>query len=161
MHWYSNGQADRATTVDLALEEYTRRARISTPTELGPVAEEIEFRMRLLGYSHRDRFAVRLALQEAVVNGFRHGNRGDPHKHLWITFLVGSQETLIEIGDEGNGFDHANVPNPLSEESPNRPGGRGVFLMRIYTSWMSYNESGNRVTLCRRRSDQGRSEPQA
>jgi serine/threonine-protein kinase RsbW len=161
MHWYGNERPCQTTTFDLALQLNTRRTCISTPAELGQVSDEIEFRMRLLGYSHRDRFALRLALQEAVVNGFRHGNRGDPNKHLWIAFLVGSQEALIQVRDEGAGFDHANLPNPLAKEKPDRPGGRGVFLMRMYTSWMSYNESGNRVTLCRRRSNQERAELQA
>jgi serine/threonine-protein kinase RsbW len=161
MYWYGNGQPGQARTVDLAMKENTRHVCITTPAELGPIAAEIAFRMRWLGYSYRDVFAVHLALHEAVVNGFRHGNRSDPHKHVRIDFLVTSQEVLIEVHDEGTGFDHANVPNPLAEEKPDRPGGRGVFLMRMYTSWMSFNESGNRVTLCRRRSNQDRAEPQA
>jgi hypothetical protein len=42
--------------------------------------------------------------------------------------------------------------DPLSEPFLDRPCGRGLFLMRSYMTWVSFNREGNRVTLCRQRS---------
>ena len=44
------------------------------------------------------------------------------------------------------------MPDPLDPENLERACGRGVFLMRHYMNEVTYNESGNCVTLCKRRS---------
>ena len=104
-----------------------------------------------LDFGERDLFGIRLALEEAIVNGIKHGNRNDPTKAVQIRHQITDTEFLIEITDEGRGFDPDGVPDPLAPENLQRPGGRGVFLMRHYMTWVSYNERGNCVTMCRRR----------
>src|SRR5262249_10507124 len=116
-----------------------------------PVLDHLEDWMRLLGYSRRDIFSARLILREAVNNAMRHGNRNDPAKYVDVTYIVSPSEVLAQVQDQGNGFRPDEVPNPLAEENRDRPSGRGVFLMRIYSTWVSFNPQGNRVTLCRRR----------
>jgi serine/threonine-protein kinase RsbW len=103
------------------------------------------------GYAERALFGIRLALEEAIVNAVRHGNRNDPAKSVRIRYQLNDQQFLIEIHDEGPGFDPEAVPDPLAPENLERPGGRGVFLMRHYMTWVSYNERGNCVTMCHRR----------
>jgi serine/threonine-protein kinase RsbW len=104
-----------------------------------------------LNFGERDLFGIRLALEEAIVNGIKHGNRNDPAKAVHIRYQITDTEFLIEIQDDGRGFDPDGVPDPLAPENLQRPGGRGVFLMRHYMTWVSYNERGNCVTMCRRR----------
>jgi serine/threonine-protein kinase RsbW len=103
-------------------------------------------------YPERDLFAIRLALEEAIVNAVRHGHRNDPSKTVRVRYQVSEQQLTVEIQDEGPGFDPEGVPDPLAPGNLERPGGRGVFLMRHYMTWVSYNERGNVVTMCRRRS---------
>jgi serine/threonine-protein kinase RsbW len=143
----------RGRTVDLALEERAQYLRVHTPAELRPFVDQLEARMRVHGYSCNDLFAVKLALQEAAVNAFRHGNRSDPSKSIYVRYLVTAVEVLLEVEDQGPGFDPDLVPSPLSQENVDRPGGRGLFLMRAYMTWVSFSREGNRVTLARRRSD--------
>jgi serine/threonine-protein kinase RsbW len=152
MHPYGRNHCFRAEAVHLALEEKARRVRVHSPAELRPFCEELENRLRVLGYSAKDLFAVRLALTEAAANAFRHGNRGDVSKSVHLSYLVTAAEVLMEVEDQGKGFDPNQVPDPLTEENLVRPGGRGLFLMRAYMSWVSFNPQGNRVTLCRQRS---------
>jgi serine/threonine-protein kinase RsbW len=102
-----------------------------------------------IGFADKELFGIRLALEEALVNAVKHGNRQDPAKTVGIRYQITSKEFLIEIEDEGRGFDPEGVPDPLNPENLERPGGRGVFLMRHYMSWVQYNEAGNCVTLCR------------
>lgn len=105
--------------------------------------------LRPLGYADKELFGIRLAMEEALVNAVRHGNRDDTSKSVHIRYIAAVQQFMIEIRDEGNGFDPESLPDPLDPEHLERPGGRGVFLMRHYMSWVQYNDVGNCVVLCK------------
>jgi serine/threonine-protein kinase RsbW len=105
--------------------------------------------MQASGFSDKDAFGTRLALEEALVNAVRHGHRNDTRKQVDVRFHISDSQLLIEVQDQGPGFDPDGLPDPLSPENLERPGGRGVFLMRNYMTWVQYNEAGNCVTLCK------------
>jgi serine/threonine-protein kinase RsbW len=105
------------------------------------------------GYSGRDVFAMRLALEEAIVNAVKHGNAGDPSKAVRVCCHVTAQEVRAEVEDEGPGFDPRRLLDPLAVENLDRPCGRGLLLMRHYLTRICYNERGNVVILCKARSD--------
>jgi len=99
------------------------------------------------GCSEEVLFAVRLALEEAVVNAIRHGNKLDPQKKILVSYLVEDARVTISVEDEGPGFDLDSVPDPTAEENLEADHGRGILLMRVYMDEVVYNEKGNRVTL--------------
>jgi serine/threonine-protein kinase RsbW len=136
----------------LGLEEKAQRVRGRSLAELRPTLEQIEGLMRVLGYPRKDIFAVILALAEAVTNAVRHGNRGDRGKQVQVSYLVTAAEVLVEVEDQGRGFDPGQVHDPLTGESLGRASGRGLFLMRAYLTWLSFNQEGNQVMLCKQRS---------
>jgi serine/threonine-protein kinase RsbW len=111
--------------------------------------------MSRAGYPEKDVFGARLALEEAVVNAVRHGNRCDPSKWVTVRYAVGPERVLAEVHDEGSGFDPERVPDPTALENREQPGGRGLLLMRAYATSVHYNAAGNCVTLCKRRSGTG------
>jgi anti-sigma regulatory factor (Ser/Thr protein kinase) len=74
-----------------------------------------------LGYSAWDILGVPLAVEEAIHNGLRHGNRGDPAKRLRLRWSVGSEVMFAEVEDEGLGFDPALVPDPSRYETRAHP----------------------------------------
>ena len=86
--------------VDLGLYLDVRHVRISSLTQLLPLVERLEMRMRLLGYSRKDIFATILALVEVTTNAVRHGNRQDPTKHVLVSYVIDPDEILIEVEDE-------------------------------------------------------------
>jgi len=151
MHFYDRA-VHEGGGYGIGPEPNARRVAVHSPAGLRPVYEKLEDWMRFYGYPTRDIFALTLALHEAAANGFRHGNRGDPGKRLEVCYLVTEDAAVVEVEDEGPGFDPARVPDPLSDEFIPRAHGRGLFLMRAYMSWVSHNPRGNRVTLGRRRS---------
>ena len=104
------------------------------------------------GYGEQDRFAVQLALEEAMANAIRHGNSGDPSKRVIVEFRVDPESVCISVQDEGRGFKPDTVPDPTLDENIEKPFGRGVMLMRVYMSEVRYNPAGNRVTMTKRRS---------
>jgi serine/threonine-protein kinase RsbW len=95
---------------------------------------------------------MRLALDEALANAVRHGHRGDATKRVEVRYRITAAEALAEVEDQGEGFDPQRVSDPRLPENLEQPGGRGLLLMRAYLSWVRYNDRGNAVTLCQRRS---------
>jgi serine/threonine-protein kinase RsbW len=124
----------------------------SSAADALPVLDIVAAEMAAAGYPEQDRIGFRLALEEALVNAIRHGNRGDPSRRVRVRLQVGPDRVLAEVEDEGEGFGPARVPDPRAPENLGRPGGRGLQLMRHYTSWLRYNRLGNCVTLCKERS---------
>jgi serine/threonine-protein kinase RsbW len=108
--------------------------------------------MSALGYAERDVFGVRLAVEEALVNALKHGHRYDASKVARVRYQVTDERVVLEIEDEGPGFDPAGVADPLTAEGLERCCGRGLLLMRHYMTSVRYNQRGNGVTLCKCRS---------
>jgi serine/threonine-protein kinase RsbW len=154
MHSYDKNARLTATLLDNPdLECSVRCVEGTTLASSLPAFEKIEDWMRVLGYPYRDLVAVILALREAILNAVRHGHRGDTDKHFRVRYVVTPDEVLLEVEDEGFGFNTEQVPDALAGWEEQQPRGRGLFLMRSYATWVSFNRTGNRVTLCRRRSE--------
>ena len=98
-------------------------------------------------WDEKSAFAVRLALEEAMVNAIKHGNGNDPAKRIMFHFEVSPERLRIEIQDQGAGFDADAVPDPTLPENLERPYGRGVMLMRAYMSTVEFLGCGNRVVM--------------
>jgi len=124
-----------------------REEIIHATREIKPLCDEVASRLTAAAYSGRDIFAVRLALEEAVVNAIKHGHREDPGKTVHVSYQVTSEQILINVEDEGPGFDPRQIADPLSPENFDRSTGRGLLLMRHYMTWVKFNERGNRVSL--------------
>ena len=117
-------------------------------------AEAQRLQLRILaeltahGYSEKICFGIKLALEEALVNAIKHGNRMDRGKTVRVRYVVNEREFSIEIEDEGPGFDPGDVPDPTDPENLERPTGRGLLLMRSYMTECDFIPPGN---LCRMR----------
>jgi serine/threonine-protein kinase RsbW len=133
---------------------YRHRQSISSTKEVPGVIRVVATAMAAEGYPEKDRFGMRLALEEALVNAIKHGNHNDPTKGVRVDYRVTAEGVLVEVEDDGAGFDPRKVPDPCAPENLERPGGRGLLLMRSYMTWVRFNPRGNRVTLYERRSDE-------
>jgi serine/threonine-protein kinase RsbW len=136
------------TTInDLAIawRKHCMRSLTEMPDLLRRILEELED----LGYAEKDLFGIRLAIEEALVNAVKHGNRGDSAKLVRVRYQAAEDQFMIEIEDEGPGFRPEEVPDPLAPENFERACGRGLLLMEHYMTWVQYNDAGNGVTLCK------------
>lgn len=115
------------------------------------VEEEILQQADACGYSPECAFAIRLALEEAVVNAHKHGNHADPSKHIVVSYEVLPHRIVVRVRDEGQGFNPRVVPDPTSPDRISLPSGRGLMLMRAYLDEVSYNDRGNEVQLVKAR----------
>lgn len=100
------------------------------------------------GYTEASCFAVRLALEEAVINAFRHGHKGlDTSEPVRVRYAIGSSTIEISIEDKGPGFNPADVPDPTAPENITKTSGRGLLLIRSYMSEVRHNKRGNRIEM--------------
>ncbi|MGB0768642.1 MAG: ATP-binding protein [Phycisphaeraceae bacterium] len=122
----------------------------STNAAAAQVQQEIVDAIEEFDYKREVVFAVRLALDEALVNAVKHGNDNDPDKSVHIDFSIDADKMVIEVEDQGPGFVPEELPDPTAEENLSRPNGRGVMLMRAYMTEVDFNARGNRVILTKR-----------
>lgn len=113
----------------------------------GIVAEALLSR----GFDESAVFAIRLALEEAIVNGFRHGNKSDPAKAVHFGCHIDSNAARFDIQDEGPGFDPNTVPDPTEDENIEIPSGRGIMLIKAYMTEVSFFAPGNHLQMIYRK----------
>ena len=111
------------------------------------VQEESAAALAAAGYDEGAMFAIRLAIEEAVVNAFRHGNRSDPSKVVFFRAAIGPDEARFEIEDQGPGFDPAEITDPTVDENLEITSGRGVMLIKAYMTEVEYLPPGNRMRM--------------
>lgn len=99
------------------------------------------------GYGENAAFAIKLALEEAMTNAFRHGNKCDPEKHITVRYKVTAERIDILVCDEGEGFCPSEVPDPTQPGFIERPHGRGIMLMKAYLDEVEFCDSGKSVRL--------------
>lgn len=99
------------------------------------------------GYPEGAMFAVRLAIEEAVVNAFRHGNLSDPKKVVFFRAAIDDARADFEVEDQGPGFDPRLIPDPTDEDNLEIPSGRGVMLIKAYMTEVEYVKPGNKLRM--------------
>jgi len=74
---------------------------------------------------------VPVALTEALSNAILRGNADDPRKHVYVRVHLDHATLVIEVKDEGTGFDMDECTlDPTTPDRLESEDGRGLFLMR-------------------------------
>jgi serine/threonine-protein kinase RsbW len=127
----------------------------SVPSAVEGVRDRILSEARSGGFSDEEVFGVHLALEEAFLNGIKHGNKLDRGKGIKVDFLVAADRVEICLTDEGSGFAPSSLPDPRCGENLYKTAGRGVFLMRCYMDVVEFNDRGNQVRMVKYKSGPG------
>jgi serine/threonine-protein kinase RsbW len=101
-------------------------------------------------YDEQSTFAIRLALEEGLMNAIKHGNKLDPKKTVHVEAKVTPKATEITIEDQGKGFHREEVPDPCAEENLLKCSGRGILLMEAYMDEVKYSQGGRRVRMVKK-----------
>jgi len=133
------------------LDAWTEKVLPTDLAAIRPTERDVLMRLRELSYDDDHLFAVRLALEEALVNAMKHGNKLDPSRSVRVSYRVLPERVEIRVTDEGGGFDPGVIPDPTSDENLDKPCGRGVMLMRCYMDEVTYSPGGNEVFMVKHR----------
>ena len=90
---------------------------------------------------------IMIAVTEAVNNAIKHGNGSDSTKNVSLTLSFEEGLIKFKVEDEGTGFDHQHLPDPTSPENIEKPGGRGIFLMKHLSDEVEFDDNGRVVQL--------------
>ena len=92
-------------------------------------------------------FRVALVTSEAVTNAMEHGNVFNPDLQVHVDLVCGRDAMVVQVCDEGPGFDPGAVPHPVKEGSLLAEGGRGLYLMRELADDVQFEQDGRCVVL--------------
>lgn len=94
---------------------------------------------------------ILISLTEAVNNAIYHGNCCDENKHVHVHVVrlhkEGGDRLVFRVEDQGPGFNPSDVPNPTLDENLDKPGGRGLHLMKALSKDVQYLDNGRTVEI--------------
>ena len=149
----------------------------SSPELLAPLVALYRETMTMLQVAD-DSTLIRIsvALTEALDNALYHGNyelssdlrEGDgspwreavkirrdesPYKDrkIFVQGCITRDEARFTIRDEGPGFDPNSLPVSIDPANLERSSGRGILLMKAFLDEVTFDSTGNQVTLVKRR----------
>ena len=91
---------------------------------------------------------IMIAVTESVNNAIIHGNKLDKSKSVLLTLEIVENTIKFTIQDQGEGFDYNSLPDPTAPENLDKPGGRGIFLMKNLCDEVNFKEDGKVAELC-------------
>jgi CheY-like chemotaxis protein/anti-sigma regulatory factor (Ser/Thr protein kinase) len=119
---------------------------------------------------------VGVALREAIINAIHHGNlevstellekseqaynellaersRQPPYRdrRVHVTAKESLEEAIYVVRDEGPGFDPKRLPDHKDPASLEKTSERGLRLIRSFMDEVRHNETGNEITMIKRR----------
>lgn len=143
--------AGRLPRASSAAAEPMRFTIPSDPAATRDVQQQVIGRAVALGYGEQDIFAIRLALEEGMMNAIKHGNKLDRSKTVRIEAKVTPRTVEITVEDQGGGFQRVAVPDPCCEENLLKCSGRGILLMEAYMDKVQYSRGGRRVRMVKKK----------
>ena len=106
--------------------------------------DELQFELDLSDESYGN---VLVATMEATNNAIVHGNKSDPNKQVSLQIQKVKNELVVNITDQGEGFDPRSIPDPTAPENIEKINGRGIFLMERLSDEIHYSDKGRIVEL--------------
>jgi serine/threonine-protein kinase RsbW len=93
----------------------------------------------------KELFSIELLLRESLNNAVIHGCHENPLLSFSCSLMITDQAVVIEVADEGPGFDWRGKlqAKPVNLDET----GRGLLIYDIYANSVKFNESGNCITL--------------
>ena len=137
--------------------ETTYRAAVirSDLTETRIPKEAILTELEDCQYCEADIFGIKLALEEALTNAVKHGNRNDASKQITVRYAITADKTVIIVRDEGPGFEPGTVPDCTAPDRVPLPEGRGIMLIKAYMDEVCYRDNGREIYFVKHRTKPG------
>jgi len=148
------------------------------PAIVRPLVSRLQHNLGWLGgFDANALTRIGMAVHEALINAMEHGNlavsselrdndddayrrllderRGqEPYASRRVRLRTHESQREIKyvICDEGPGFDPASLPDPTDPANLEKASGRGLLLIRSFMDEVTFNATGNEITLVKRHS---------
>jgi serine/threonine-protein kinase RsbW len=90
---------------------------------------------------------IMVAVTESVNNAIIHGNQNNKNKNISLELEITNSTIAFIVKDEGNGFDYQNLPDPTAPENIDKPGGRGIFLIKHLADEVDFLQEGREIHM--------------
>src|SRR6187455_1912795 len=116
----------------MAADGHVIRLKLPSTFELLDIVQVLSDRLSAMaGLDEDTSHWVSVSVRESVINAIKHGNREDIHKHVVVEFSLAPtqapKEFVVQVLDEGKGFDPEEVADPLDPANMMKSSGRGIF----------------------------------
>jgi len=133
---------DASSLADLLLD--------STLQSVDRAEELVTGAARQMGFDEEDLHKVGIAVRESMVNAVAHGNRYNTRKKVHLQVWKQKDRLVVDIADDGNGFEVVTVPDPLDNSNLLKHSGRGLLMIRAFMDEFVVSRrepSGTRVRM--------------
>jgi anti-sigma regulatory factor (Ser/Thr protein kinase) len=130
--------------------DMARREVADDLADVGPALEWAGDLVSGAGLSGEIRFGMEVCLEEALVNLILHGAARNGAKSIAVAVATDEIGAMIVVTDRCVPFDVAGAAGPTpAVPGEMREGGRGIGLMRAFSSELAYasQDGGNALTL--------------
>lgn len=83
---------------------------------------------------------VKTAVGEACTNAITHGSPNGRRNNIQVSFHLSPESLIVDVADEGPGFDPDAVPEPVAEALMEH--GYGIYMMRQLMDRLEYFRDG-------------------
>ncbi len=83
-----------------------------------------------IGFDENESFDIKLAVEEALANAIKHGNKLDPDKKVITCFAFDDNHIEVSVTDEGTCFNLQDTVDPREADHLFKGNGRGLFLIK-------------------------------
>jgi serine/threonine-protein kinase RsbW len=90
---------------------------------------------------------LQLCLDEAIMNAMVHGNEADAAAQVRVRIGRRGDRWVVQVDDEGSGFDLSEIPDPDDDTVLVREHGRGVMLLREWLDRVAYFRHGASLVM--------------
>ncbi|MBF0486036.1 MAG: ATP-binding protein [Candidatus Omnitrophica bacterium] len=104
-------------------------------------------KLQVLHLDEDEVFALKLCLYEALVNAIKHGNKEKSDQAVHVIVKTNKKKIILEVTDQGHGFDFTRIPNPTTEENIGKFHGRGVYLIQNSMDSVKFLNGGRTIQM--------------
>lgn len=128
---------------------------MTIPSDLNRIKDVEKVTEKIAGYlnfSEDDRDSLAIAVTEIVGNAIIHGNKNNINKKVTIKFEYFNDTIIVQIQDQGEGFDVEEIDNPLEPENLLKESGRGIFIVKALMNEIDFyhDKKGTIVRLVKK-----------
>ncbi|NOY88028.1 MAG: ATP-binding protein [FCB group bacterium] len=92
---------------------------------------------------------IAISVSELVNNAIHHAHHKDTKKTISIKINRDKENVIINISDQGTGFNPEDINDPLAEENLLKDTGRGLFIVKSLMDKVDFEitDQGTSVTI--------------